>query len=134
MLDAVRATRRLVPTAGRSYALWRISQGGHAALFGGLLAPSYAPELDLSGVAVDAPAVQLANLLDLNLRRPIGKVLTSFALVSWSTVYPNVSLSRAIRPIAQGTVRAIARRCSNSREELALDRVEAAVLGAMHFI
>jgi acetyl esterase/lipase len=74
VLDAVRATRRLVPTAGHSFALWGISQGGHAALFGGLLASSYAPELDLRGVAVDAPAVQLANLLDLNLQRPIGKV------------------------------------------------------------
>ena len=57
ILDIVRAASHLdgVQVSGR-VAFWGRSQGGHAALFAGELAPSYAPELEVMGTVVGAPA------------------------------------------------------------------------------
>jgi putative ABC transport system permease protein len=44
--------------------LWGHSQGGHAALFAGQLANSYAPSLDVRGVVAGAPPSQLRNMVD----------------------------------------------------------------------
>src|SRR6202012_4130896 len=57
VLDSVRAARTMPGVGGgRTFAVWGHSQGGHAALFSGLVAKSYAPELELDGVAAAAPA------------------------------------------------------------------------------
>ena len=57
VLDSVRAARQVPGVgAGHRFAVWGHSQGGQAALFTGLLAESYAPELQLVGVAAAAPA------------------------------------------------------------------------------
>ena len=55
-IDIVRAANRL-PTvrAGREWVMYGYSQGGHAALFAGQLAPTYAPELQLVGTVAIAP-------------------------------------------------------------------------------
>lgn len=42
--------------------IWGQSQGGHAALFAGQLAPTYAPELKVLGVAAEAPAADLGAI------------------------------------------------------------------------
>jgi pimeloyl-ACP methyl ester carboxylesterase len=48
VLDSVRAARALPEAhAGRRFAVWGHSQGGQAALYAGLLARGYAPELHL---------------------------------------------------------------------------------------
>ena len=39
--------------------IWGHSQGGHAALFAGQLAPTWTPELDVVGVVAGAPATEL---------------------------------------------------------------------------
>jgi dipeptidyl aminopeptidase/acylaminoacyl peptidase len=56
VLDAARAAAAL-PDAGASsnVIVYGHSQGGHAVLFAGELAPSYAPDLNLLGVAAGAP-------------------------------------------------------------------------------
>ena len=59
----MRAARNLaVRTPPNRFAVWGHSQGGHAALFTGELAPEYAPELKLVGIAVAAPATDLVEL------------------------------------------------------------------------
>src|ERR1700748_543989 len=57
VIDSVRAARSF-PGLENSprYAVWGHSQGGQAALFTGIIAKSYAPELQLVGVAAAAPA------------------------------------------------------------------------------
>lgn len=88
VLDSVRATRDLLgPVASRRFIVWGHSQGGHAALFTGQLARAYAPELQLEGVAVAAPATELAALFTTDISTVQGKVLTSLTLWSWSRVY-----------------------------------------------
>jgi len=101
VLDSVRAARNLdAADAGEHFAVWGHSQGGHAALFTGILARRYAPELRLAGVAAAAPATELGELFRAEIGGPIGKVLGAFALWSWSKFYKipldNVVLERAM--------------------------------------
>lgn len=66
-LDAVRAANVFGPAgASTRFVAWGVSQGGHTALFAAQEAESYAPELELAGVAAAAPASDLGRLLDLN--------------------------------------------------------------------
>lgn len=58
VLDAARAASRIAGSgieAGSPLVIWGFSQGGHAGAFAAELAPSYAPELDVVGVALAAP-------------------------------------------------------------------------------
>lgn len=88
VLDSVRAARELPDAkAQKRFAVWGHSQGGHAALFTGQLAASYAPELELVGVAAAAPATYLADLFEADRQTESGLTLTSMALLSWSKLY-----------------------------------------------
>ncbi|MEO7276730.1 MAG: alpha/beta fold hydrolase, partial [Sphingomicrobium sp.] len=100
-LDAVRAARALDGAgAGRRYAIWGASQGGHAALWTAQLASSYAPELDLVGVAAAAPPTDLAANLRGGTNPLIRAFLTAFTAYSWSGYY-GAPLSSLGRPQTQ---------------------------------
>jgi alpha-beta hydrolase superfamily lysophospholipase len=63
VLDAVRAAATLPGSAiGHSLVVFGHSEGGHAALFTGELAASYAPDLRLLGVAAASPPTDLVTL------------------------------------------------------------------------
>jgi acetyl esterase/lipase len=85
VLDAVRSAR-VIPDAGASgrFAVWGESQGGHAALWTGQLARSYAPELDLAGVAAAAPPTDLIENLTGGTDPSIRAFLTAFTAHSWA--------------------------------------------------
>jgi hypothetical protein len=72
VLDAVRAAGEVVDLAPRTV-LWGHSQGGHTALWAGAEAASYAPELDLLGVAATAPATDLETILATTQDRTSGR-------------------------------------------------------------
>ncbi|MEU4316372.1 lipase family protein [Nocardia sp. NPDC024068] len=61
-VDAVRAAHAGFTVLSRSWAVAGVSQGGHAALGTGHLAPSYAPELDFRGTAALAPVSNLETI------------------------------------------------------------------------
>lgn len=106
VLDAVRAATRLPEAhASDQFAVWGHSQGGHAALFAGQLASSYAGELQLAGIAAAAPATDLSVLLHDDLNSKAGKVFTALAVWSWHRVY-GAPLERLV---AQSTIPAIDR-------------------------
>jgi pimeloyl-ACP methyl ester carboxylesterase len=88
LIDSVRAARE-IEKAGASvrYAAWGHSQGGQAALFAGEIAPIYAPELTLAGVAAIAPATELARLLADDIAERSGRLIASYSLWSWARVY-----------------------------------------------
>lgn len=114
VLDGVRAARELDTglDLGARYALMGESQGGHASLFAGQAAAAgYAPELELVGVGVAAPATDLGPLLEAAAGTTPGKLLTSQALVAWTTLYPELSFEGAVRRVARPVVRTIAGRC-----------------------
>jgi pimeloyl-ACP methyl ester carboxylesterase len=65
VLDIIRAAKQL-PNAALSnrFVSWGHSQGGHASLFAGELAKTWAPELKLMGVVAGAPPSQLTAVGD----------------------------------------------------------------------
>ncbi|HEX6342603.1 lipase family protein [Umezawaea sp.] len=65
VIDIVRAARGLHGHVGRSWLVAGFSQGAHAALFVGLMAGHYAPDLDFRGTVALAPPVHLPQLVDL---------------------------------------------------------------------
>lgn len=88
VLDSVRAAQQLEDArAGRRFAVWGHSQGGHAALFTGLAAAAYAPELKLVGVAAAAPATNLVQLFKADRATVSGRSLTAMAVYSWTKVF-----------------------------------------------
>lgn len=100
-LDAIRAARSIAAAgAGKRYALWGASQGGHAALWTARLAPSYAPELELMGVAAAAPPTDLVANLRGGDDPSIRAFLTAFTAYSWSGYY-GAPLSSLGRPQTQ---------------------------------
>ena len=134
VLDGVRAAGHLDGAgAGRSVALWGHSQGGHAALFAGQLAPTYSPELDVVGVATAAPATELAELLQRDIGGLSGNVLASMALVSWSEVYADrgITLASVAEPTAIPLVELIADECleTTTQELVAVPEAEVLRLG-----
>lgn len=86
VLDSVRAARSLLSTSKRAV-VWGHSQGGHAALWTGSIAKSYAPDVDLLGVAATAPATDLPALVASPVDTPVLKVVESYIASSWSVVY-----------------------------------------------
>ncbi|WP_447728720.1 lipase family protein [Sphingomonas koreensis] len=88
VLDAVRAARDLRgANAGLRFAIWGESQGGHAALWTGQLARSYAPELNLVGIAAIVPPTDLARNMTEGSDKRARTVLTAFTAASWSRLY-----------------------------------------------
>lgn len=114
VLDSVRAAHRLDTGMDLSddYLVWGHSQGGHAALFAGQLAPAYLPERRLVGVAALAPATRLEDNLAAVEGTEVGHLLTILAVEAWSDYYPDLSTdiltARTRRP-----ARRIAAACIN---------------------
>jgi acetyl esterase/lipase len=117
VLDSVRAARALPNTgASNRFAVWGHSQGGHAALYTGELAASYAPELKLVGVAAAAPATYLAELFDADKETATGKELTAMTIYSWSKLY-NTPATTLVEPGAMGPFEQMAHDCIESVAE-----------------
>ena len=111
-LDLVRAAHTLPEAhAGTTFATWGHSQGGHASLFTGQNAATYAPDLKLVGVAAGAPPSDLPALLNANLKTLPGKVLVAMILKSWSDVYHDASLEQIVNPGARPSIDKIAGYC-----------------------
>jgi acetyl esterase/lipase len=118
ILDSVRAARNLNGAhATNRFAVWGHSQGGHAALFTGELAPDYAPELKLVGVAAAAPATDLVELFKAQKGSIAGNSLTSMALLSWSRTY-NLPLNTVLENEAAASFEQVSRSCIQSLSQM----------------
>ena len=72
------------------------SQGGHAALFAGELAPSYAPDLHVVGVAAAAPATGLSSIMAVATSPSVGPGILVFTMptaYTWAETYRDLPLS-----------------------------------------
>jgi acetyl esterase/lipase len=128
VLDSVRAARAMPDVGdGKSFAVWGHSQGGQAALFTGLLVESYAPELDLAGVAAASPPTALVPLLAEDFNSAGGKNITAMTLWSWSRVY-GAPIDRVVEPPAIKTVDRLAEACIESIYDFVIrQRIERAL-------
>ncbi len=109
-LDAIRAARQIEGLAlADETVVWGHSQGGHAALWTGALAPSYAPDVRIAGVAALAPATDLPALVEAAQGSPVGKMMASYVTTSYSQVYGDVRVDEYVGPTRRA--RGMANRC-----------------------
>ena len=114
VIDSVRAARSFPGMANSSrYAVWGHSQGGQASLFTGMISKTYAPELQLVGVAAAAPATDLATLMTDDMNTSGGRNLTAMTVWSWSRVY-GAPIDSVVAPEAMPTVDRLATECIES--------------------
>ena len=131
VLDAARAASR-VPDAGvspgSSLVIWGFSQGGHAGAFAAQLAPTYAPELDLVGVALAAPVSDVAGFTRRAEQRAdqLGVVLT--IVNGFVAAYPELDPAAVLTPDGLAALTQVEHRCIGEINEYA-DRPVADVLG-----
>jgi acetyl esterase/lipase len=128
VLDSVRAARDLPGAGGgRRYAVWGHSQGGQAALYSGILGKSYAPDLDLVGIAAAAPATELAVLMTDDLNSNGGRNLTAMTLWSWQRVF-DAPMQRVVAKAAIPVVNRLAEECIESIYDIVIRQRVAAPL------
>ncbi len=112
VVDIARAARALPEAkAGATFATAGYSQGGHASLYAGTLAKSYAPELKLIGIAAAAPPTDLGALIRESGNDPVGKVFATYALASWSQLY-NIPLDGVVEQRVRLVVKNIGGACN----------------------
>lgn len=111
-LDAVRAARQLPGLSlSNQTVVWGHSQGGHAALWTGALAPTYAPDVDLLGVAALAPASDLPALMAAVQHGTVGRVMTAYLLRAYSATYADVDFNAYTAGRSRPWVTSFSNRC-----------------------
>jgi len=109
-LDSVRAARQISDlTLDKRMVVWGYSQGGHAALWTGIVGPHYAPDLDILGVAAIAPAANIKNILAMNVA--MDKRFGPYLALSYSRFYADIVFERALRPEALDAARQMVNLC-----------------------
>ena len=115
-LDSIRAARQMSePSLGKRMVVWGYSQGGHAALWTGIVGPRYAPELEILGVAAIAPAANIKNILAMSVE--VEKMFGPYVALSYSRFYPDITFEQALRPQALDAARQIVNLCDFLPEE-----------------
>lgn len=116
VLDAVRAAHELDGVTLRDrHVVWGHSQGGGAALWAGIVAPGYAPDVELLGVAALAPASNPSALLAHLPEVSVGALFAAYLAQGYATTYPDVRLDDVVRPGARVIVQEMAQRCLAER-------------------
>jgi pimeloyl-ACP methyl ester carboxylesterase len=111
VIDSVRVAATLPGAGGgKKFVVWGHSQGGHAALFTGIIAKTYAPELSLLGVAAAAPATDLAMLMNEDIDSVGGKNITAMTLWSWQRVF-DAKMDKVVDPRAMRAIDQLAQEC-----------------------
>src|ERR1700736_2940366 len=109
-LDSVRAARQMSGlTLDKRTVVWGYSQGGHAALWTGIVGPRYAPDLEVLGVAAIAPAANIKNILAKNVA--VDKRFGPYLALSYSRFYPDITFEQALRSEALAAARQIENFC-----------------------
>ncbi|MDX8520821.1 alpha/beta fold hydrolase [Mesorhizobium dulcispinae] len=119
MLDSVRAARQISGLrANGKVVVWGHSQGGNSALWAGMRAMGYAPDLDIAGVAALAPATDLRALFQAVQDTILGKIVSSYLAEAYAEAYPDVQLGDYLGPVSRILARDMAGRCVGGRATL----------------
>jgi pimeloyl-ACP methyl ester carboxylesterase len=109
-LDSVRAARQMSELMlDARTVVWGHSQGGHAALWTGIVGPHYAPDVEIAGIAAIAPPGNMLDLLNMNL--PLDKRLGPYLAMAYSRFYPDITFDDVVRPEARAAAREMAGLC-----------------------
>jgi dienelactone hydrolase len=90
--------------AGKTVVVAGHSQGGQAALFAGQLAPTYAPELRVKGVAAFAPATEPATFLAAAALVPATRGFAAMIAEGIGAAFPNADVDAVLTPDAAAAV------------------------------
>jgi alpha-beta hydrolase superfamily lysophospholipase len=102
VLDAARAAGRLAAAgAGSTVVVAGHSQGGQAALFAGEIAPEYAPDLDVRGVAALAPATELSGLFAATQTKPEVQGFVAMVAQGIRAAFPKADVDAVVTPEAE---------------------------------
>lgn len=128
LLDAVRAARQLKDTKlSDRVVVWGHSQGGNTALWTGMRAIEFAPELKVVGVAALAPASDLKGLVTASKASMFGKIVSSYLVAAYARAYPDVKFDDYVGAGSRLIARDIATRCVAGYSTL-FSVIEASVL------
>jgi len=121
-LDAVRSARQLSELSiDKRMVVWGYSQGGHAALWTGIVGPRYAPELEILGIAAIAPATKIER--NLAMSAEVEKMFGPYIALAYSRFYSDIKFEQAIRPEALDAARQIVNLCDSVPPE-EVERIE----------
>lgn len=135
-LDAMRAARGLdgLELSDRAV-VWGHSQGGHAALWTGAIARSYAPDLRILGVAAVSPAADPRGLAERitspAASSPVSTLAIAWVLIPYSNAYDDVDFDAQVAPQGRAIVREMAARCT-SQPSLLVSVISALGIGSTH--
>ncbi len=102
VIDSVRALDQVPGAqASRRWTVMGHSQGGHAALWTGAVAPIELPERPLIGIAAGAPAANLSAIVDLQWDTGIGWDVGAYINESWPVIYPDAGIESAVSWLGQ---------------------------------
>jgi pimeloyl-ACP methyl ester carboxylesterase len=79
-------------------------------LFTGIIAKTYAPELELLGVAAAAPATDLVTLMNEDIDSVGGKNITAMTLWSWQRVF-DAKMDKVVDPRALPAIDQLVQEC-----------------------
>jgi dipeptidyl aminopeptidase/acylaminoacyl peptidase len=115
VLDAARAAQALKATAAKNDVLVAgHSQGGQAALFAGELASSYAPDLQVLGVAAAAPAADVEHILPLAGAILGGAGYLAMGIEGFHAAYPQADPAAVLSAEALAKASAATTECSDT--------------------
>jgi alpha-beta hydrolase superfamily lysophospholipase len=131
MLDATRAAGRVGRLRlDRRTVVWGHSQGGHAAIWTGIVGPRYAPELEIVGVAAAAPATDLYELAIGIKNTTFGRIVAAYLAVSWGAYYPGIDTDSLVDRRYRAVVRRVGERCfTGGRDTLAAIAITSQMFG-----
>jgi len=112
VVNSVRAARSMPGAeAGSDWAVYGLSQGGHAALWTGQLARDIAPELRLTAVAAAAPAGPLEVILAQQWDTAVAWAIGPEVMVSWPVVDPSLTPAAIVSDAGLAATEAQAEDC-----------------------
>ncbi|MDR1034215.1 MAG: lipase family protein [Bifidobacteriaceae bacterium] len=112
MLDAVRAAKEMseLSLSGKTV-VWGHSQGGGTAIWTGIEAATYAPDVDLVGVVGEAPATDSIGLLGSLDVIGEGRIVSAYTIWAFDKLYSDVSFEEYIADGASDWAKAAAETC-----------------------
>jgi len=111
LLDSIRAAHQLPDLTLQNHTvLWGHSQGGHAAIWAGQMAPEYAPELRLAGIAALAPGTDPPAIVAHLDKVFGGNIFIAYTIEAFSSYYRDVTHEQYVRPRSRRLVRKLAAR------------------------
>jgi pimeloyl-ACP methyl ester carboxylesterase len=112
VLDAARAAHGLKAAAAANRVLvFGHSQGGHAALFAGEIAASYAPELRMLGVAAGAPAPDVEHTLPFVASAKFANGFVVSVVEGFHAAYPQFDPAALLSPDALAQASIVDQKC-----------------------